>query len=142
MVPKRIISKRRVNEALHNMQWIGDFRGALTSSCFSSLMKWCCIKGHMTCISGDSRPQDSSLPNQCTKPYFKEPPHLNQQTGFGRPGPPTEADFLCGLWSTTGARLLTSLLGVGWNTLRTICYVTSSRKISTICFFHVCLPDR
>jgi hypothetical protein len=41
MVPKRIISKRRVNEALHNMQWIGDFRGALTSSCFSSLMKWC-----------------------------------------------------------------------------------------------------
>jgi hypothetical protein len=31
MVPKRIVNKRRVNEALHNMQWIADFRGALTS---------------------------------------------------------------------------------------------------------------
>jgi hypothetical protein len=31
MVPKRIINKRKVNEALHNMQWIADFRGALTS---------------------------------------------------------------------------------------------------------------
>jgi hypothetical protein len=31
MVPNRIINNRRVNEALHNMQWISDFQGALTS---------------------------------------------------------------------------------------------------------------
>jgi hypothetical protein len=31
MVPKRIFNKHRVNEALHNMQWIIDLWGALTS---------------------------------------------------------------------------------------------------------------
>jgi hypothetical protein len=31
MVPKRIVNKHRVNEALHNMKWIADFRRALTS---------------------------------------------------------------------------------------------------------------
>jgi hypothetical protein len=31
MVTKRIVNKHGVNEALHNMYWIADFWGALTS---------------------------------------------------------------------------------------------------------------
>jgi hypothetical protein len=30
MVPKRVINMRRTSEALQNMSWIGDLRGALT----------------------------------------------------------------------------------------------------------------
>jgi hypothetical protein len=103
-------------------------------------MKWCCIKGHLACTSRGSRPQDSSLPNQHTRPHFKDPP-LNQSIGFGRPWLPTNADFLCSLWSTTGVGLPTSLLGMGWNILITVRCVTSSQKISITCSFYMCLQD-
>jgi hypothetical protein len=31
---------------------------------------------------------------------------------------------------------------VGWNTLSIVFYATSTRKLSTICFFHAYLPDK
>jgi hypothetical protein len=37
LVPKRIIKKCKVNEALLNMQWILDFRGSLS---FTVLMEY------------------------------------------------------------------------------------------------------
>jgi hypothetical protein len=30
MVPRRIINKRKVNEALLNLRWVSDFQGALS----------------------------------------------------------------------------------------------------------------
>jgi hypothetical protein len=149
MVPKRIVNKRRVNEALHNMQWIADFRGALTSRVLLEYLELFQILDEVVLHQGmpdthiwrlSASGQYST--NSAYKALFQGATLFDPANRVWKTGPPTNAEFLCGLWSITGAGLLISLLGVGWNTLTIVFYATSTQKLSTIYYSHAYLSDR